>query len=163
MKYNKSALEYFTNLNKIMNGEIQHGSGRTRTKTKVKQISSILQNYSLKKTFVDKKFKNVYDDDFEHYRDVSIIRNLVKVWSQDGQKDGETIAEALERTGLKKSVAKDIEYAVSVFQNTHYTDKQLLEIAIEYHFGDKYAPIGEPEKLFLYNEDIQNEWFIYHP
>ena len=161
MKYNESALEYFTNLNKIMNGEIQHGGGRTRTKTKVKDIGTILQNYSLKKSFVDKKFKNIYDDDFEHYRDVSIIRNLVKVWSQDGQKEGETIAEALERTGLKKSMAKDIEDAVSVFQNTHYTDKQLLEIAIEYHFGDKYAPIGEPGKLFLYNQDIQGEWATY--
>lgn len=161
MKYNQSTLEYFTNLNKIMNGEIQHGAGRTRTKTKVKHIGSILQNYSLKKSFIDKKFKNIYDDDFEHYRDVSIIRNLVKVWSQDGAADDESISDALQRTGLKKSMAKDIEYAVSVFENTYYTDEQLLEIAIEYHFGDKYAPIGEPGKLFLYNDTLRHEWFTY--
>jgi hypothetical protein len=62
--------------------------------------------------------------------------------------------------GIKPSKARETAIVIAPLDNTKYTDKQLLDVALEYILG-RYTPIAPPDaSYFLQPEDI-NSWIAY--
>jgi len=87
------------------------------------------------------------------------IRGFSSLWF-DEQGFDTTISQTLLNMGIDMKSAKKAEEAIGSLYNTCYTNKQLIQIAIQYLMG-YYKPLTAVNRTYYYKPAIINEWILF--
>lgn len=143
----------YTDLYEIIE-KAQKGSGYTRAKTtQAKTVLDSLAQKGWRQSYIQKNFQNLDDE-------------LLSGWPSElfqeyYMKERATVLDTLEQSllklGIKPSKVRETLYVMAPLENTCYTNKQLLEKAIEYVLG-WYKPITTPDASYFYKPDTTAIW-----
>lgn len=84
-----------------------------------------------------------------------IIQDMGRQWFMKAWKKDICLKDTFYKCGFRLRIAKELADVIKPLVNTSYTVDQLFDLAFEYVSGN-YEPIG---KRYLFEHDIQDEWF----
>jgi hypothetical protein len=133
----------------------QKGSGYTRSKdtTQSKQVVDSLSQKGWSKSYLKKNLYNLDDDLLSGWPDELFQESYMK---ETATVDG-SLFTSLVKLGIKSNQARETVRIVAPLEDSYYTDKQLLDFAIEYILGN-YAPIAAPNVSYFFHPDSLNTW-----
>lgn len=133
----------------------QKGSGYTRTKPFTRATSIILSLFQKGwgVSYLKTAFQNLDDRLLGGWPEELFQEQYMKETAQVQT----TLEESLRSLGIKASKIRETVDAIAPLENTCYTKKQLLEIAIEYVLGH-YSPISPPNESHFLQPSTLNVW-----
>jgi hypothetical protein len=141
------------------------GGGKVPSSKRTKYVTPLLERFKSvgwKNSVLNDRFSNLSDkvySKYNHngYRDEEVIQGYALVWLSKVEIDT-SIETTFKRLGLNAKVAKYIAWILTPLKNTSYTDKQLIEIGIEYLLHP-YQPITAPNIPYPYHPELIGDWF----
>jgi len=99
---------------------------------------------------------------FYHLKDTIIAdwsnRLFIEEWAKHVIQEHDTLQQSLEKIGVRHKVAQYLDKICSRLINSSYSNKQLLDIAIE-HLVGRYTPLGSPTATHYRHRTILRKWF----
>lgn len=174
MTYSFSEEKYFSYINDILNGKrLIDGGGLSRTKSskkdkqlfsrEIEDIKSILRKHHIRESEIEKYDRLIADDlSFEYNTTIFIVMQLKNKAVGIGFLDN--ISNTLYAVGFTKTISEHVgRILTESFGESCYTERQLVEIGIEYIFGLAYKNIA-PDGVMHYFEPLgsgreNDTWF----
>ncbi len=133
----------------------QKGSGYTRSKqtTRAKTVIDSLAEKGWSKAYLKTAFHNLDDQLLAGWPEELFQEYYMKETAQVHS----TLEESLLKMGITPLKAHKTALIMAPIQNTRYTQKQLLDVALEYLLG-WYKPITPPDAAYFLHPETINEW-----
>jgi hypothetical protein len=137
----------------------QKGSGYTRSKetTRAKTVLDSLAEKGWSKGYLKTALHNLDDNLLAGWPEELFQEYYMKETAQLHS----TLEESLLKMGVKPGKVGEAVYVLKPLQNTCYTQKQLLDVALEYLLGF-YKPIAPPDASHFLQPTVLSEWMPYH-
>lgn len=147
----------YTDLETILQNA-QKGSGYTRSKitTRAKTVLDSLAEKGWTKAYLKTALHNLDDHLLAGWPEELFQEYYMKETAHLHS----TLEESLLKMGIKPSKVQETVFVLKPLQNTCYTQKQLLDVALEYLLG-WYKPISPPEASYFLQPDAINTWIPY--
>jgi hypothetical protein len=138
---------------------ILHGGGYQK-KTHTSFSNTIRQqfiDYGWRKKFINENLHNLNDEFITDYSTKDIIIGFSLAWYKRFTNDNvySSITSLFYTIGLKKTISQKLEYILQPLHNSCYTNRQIIELGIEYILG-KYTPKINNDNNYLYSYAIDN-------
>lgn len=165
MKISESSLNILSYINDIMNETTNEGGGRiiSKPKTYTKSIYDNLHSRFWKKKYLDRKFKpTIHDELFEVVHPSITVKGLATIWANENISPEKSISKILQDSGILKSKADELQKIFIIFENTCYSQSQIIDMALNYHLGIAYKPISAPTETHYFKNTIVDKWFMHN-
>lgn len=152
--------EYFRNIDRLYCGGGVSKSIVYGISKKNKDYTTTIKNKCIslgwKKSFIERKLRYVYDELIDDYNENDCILGFSSIWLEQ-KRYTNSISKTYISIGIHKNIADTIETIVQPLQNSCYTNKQLLDLGIEYLIG-KFTSLQSIHSKYSIYETNENIW-----
>ena len=139
---------------------LQEGGNTSRTKTSSSRMTTLkhqlLKDFEVlgwNRRFIENTFYNLKDTIIAEWPN----RLFIEEWAKHTIEEQNTIQESFQRIGVHQKVAQHLEQICSRLTHSSYTNKQILDIGIEYLVGT-YAPLTSPTTTHYTHKRVLRKW-----